>query len=238
MKFASRVGMKNKLERLTPSISIMTQKQKWISLTVFATAMGYLEAAVVYYGRRLLFPEGFDFPLVPIDADLAVMELWREVATVVMLISAGYFIGKTAIERFGWFIFCFAVWDLAYYLFLKVLLNWPSSFLTPDLLFLVPVPWIGPVLAPVIVSASMIVLAALLIRASREQQRNIVNKSEWTLLILGALIIISSFCIDYARFIYATTRDLSNLFSFSVSSGGTFSEGEAFKQPTTIGGFL
>jgi hypothetical protein len=47
------------------------------------------------------------------------------------------------------------VWDIFYYVWLKVLLDWPASLLTPDILFLIPLPWWGPVIAPVLIALLM-----------------------------------------------------------------------------------
>ncbi len=132
----------------------------WIS--IFAVAMGYLESAVVVYLRKIYYPDGFKFPLQAIDKQTGLIEMFRELATLIMLAGAGILAGRTRTEKFGFFIFCFAVWDIFYYVFLKLLLNWPESLMTWDILFLIPVTWVGPVIGPVINSLTMIVLAFLI----------------------------------------------------------------------------
>ena len=138
-------------------------KQKLIWVSIFAVAMGFFEAAVVIYLRKLMYPAGFSFPLAPIEHGLAVTEILREAATLIMLLSAGILAGRYATERFAWFIYAFAIWDIFYYIFLKLLIGWPESFMTWDILFLIPATWVGPVITPVIVSLSMIVLAAVVL---------------------------------------------------------------------------
>jgi hypothetical protein len=101
--------------------------------------MGFLEAIVVVYLRQLYFPEGFDFPLNPIPPKILAIEWLREITTLVMLVSIGIIAGKNFLQRFSYFLYCFAVWDIFYYVALKLLLNWPPSLLTWDLLFLFPV---------------------------------------------------------------------------------------------------
>src|SRR4051812_35804258 len=123
---------------------------KW--LTIFSVAMGYLEGAVVIYLRKLYYPEGFSFPLKVMDASTGAVEFLREAATLFMFLSVAALCGKNLKERFAWFCFCFGVWDLVYYAVLKLALNWPLSWFEWDILFLIPVPWVGPVLAPCIVS--------------------------------------------------------------------------------------
>ncbi|CAN5476760.1 hypothetical protein BH10BAC1_BH10BAC1_14060 [soil metagenome] len=123
-----------------------------IWLTVFSIAMGFLETSIVVYLRKLYYPAGFEFPLVPVPIDIATTEFWREVATIIMLIGAGVMAGKNATQRFVFFLYSFAIWDIFYYVFLKLLRNWPESLFTWDILFLIPVPCVGPVIAPCIVS--------------------------------------------------------------------------------------
>lgn len=175
--------------------------KKLITLTAFSIAMAYLETSVVVYLRALIYPNGFEFPLVALDAQLAVTEIFREAATVIMLLGAGWLAATKARDRFAWFIYCFAIWDIFYYVFLKVILDWPAGWLTWDLLFLIPVPWVGPVLAPVIVSISLIVLALLLIYTSEKTPDVKLSKIDWSLLILGATVIIVSFCYDYSSYL-------------------------------------
>ena len=132
-------------------------------ITIFSIAMGFMESSVVVYLREILYPGGFDFPLAPINLHLAITELIREAATLIMLLTIGIIAGRTASERFAWFIFSFAIWDLFYYIFLKLLLGWPESLLTWDILFLIPITWVGPVISPVLVALTMILLAVIII---------------------------------------------------------------------------
>jgi hypothetical protein len=170
-------------------------------LGIFAIAMGFLETAVVVYMRELYYPEGFAFPIKVIPGHIALTELLREAATLIMLFGAGMAAGKKSSERFAYFIYTFAVWDIFYYIFLKLLLTWPESLMTWDLLFLIPVPWIGPVLAPVILSVTMIIFTLLIIRANNFSEQVRIKRREWFLLFIGSLVIILSFTNDYAHYI-------------------------------------
>lgn len=177
----------------------MKLRRLLIIITAFAIAMGFLESAVVVYLREILNPEGFVFPLSPIPGSLALTELIREVATLVMLVSIGILASKRFSTGFAWFIFCFAIWDIFYYVFLKLLLGWPESLFTWDLLFLIPTYWTGPVLSPILVSLTMILLAmAILVRADRGIDSRI-PRMVWTGLILGSLILIFGFVFDYSQ---------------------------------------
>ncbi len=104
----------------------MKLRKLLIIVTAFAIAMGFLESAVVVYMREILYPGGFEFPLSPIPVRLAVAELLREVATLVMLVSIGILAGRRFSTGFAWFIYTFAIWDIFYYVFLWLLLGWPQ----------------------------------------------------------------------------------------------------------------
>ena len=130
---------------------------------LFSVAMAFLESAVVVYIRELLYPDGFKFPLAAMDSSLALTEIIREAATIIMLAGAAVIAGKTFSQKFAWFLFCFAVWDIFYYIFLKLIIGWPSSLFEWDVLFLIPVTWTGPVISPLIVAVLMIILAMVII---------------------------------------------------------------------------
>lgn len=172
----------------------------YVYITIFAIAMGYLESAVVVYLRELYYPEGFDFPLKPIGQNIGITEILREAATLIMLICAGIFAGRTKTEKFGFFIYCFAIWDIFYYVFLKLILGWPVSLVTWDILFLIPTTWVGPVLGPVINSITMILLAFLISYFTNFNKSVKIDRTEWILFILGSLIIIISYTEDYVSF--------------------------------------
>jgi hypothetical protein len=179
---------------------MMNLRKLLLYVTLFAIAMGFLESAVVIYLREILYPGGFAFPLSPVPADLAVTELFREVATLVMLVAIGVLASNRFSTGFGWFIFSFAIWDIFYYIFLKLLLGWPESLFTWDVLFLIPTTWTGPVLAPVLVSLTMILLAlVILVQAERGKGTRIIP-AEWAVLALGSLVLIVAFIFDYSDY--------------------------------------
>lgn len=170
---------------------------------IFSVAMGYLEAAVVVYLRDIYYPKGFTFPLKLLNKRDLMVEVGRELATLIMLISIGVIAGKTKIQRFAYFLLAFGFWDITYYVFLWLILRWPATILTWDILFLLPLVWVGPVLAPCILSLTMIVCAIVILQSPNAA------KVELTLpvllcLIAGSLIVIVSFTED-------PVRHLSNL---------------------------
>jgi hypothetical protein len=171
-------------------------------LTLFSIAMGFLETAVVIYLRKIYYPHGFQFPLTPVDPYIGLVEFLREAATIIMLVGIGILTGKNASQKFAIFIYSFAIWDIFYYVFLKLLLGWPDSLLDWDILFLIPVPWVGPVLAPCLVSLTMIALTAAVIYFQEKGYHAHINFLEWILLISGSLVIMFSFMQDYFKYLY------------------------------------
>ncbi len=175
-------------------------KTKLFWLVAFSIAMGFLEAAVVVYLRKIYYPNGFQFPLTPIESSIGLTEFFREAATIIMLLAIGILSGKNTSQKFGIFIFCFAIWDIFYYVFLKLLIGWPESLFTWDILFIIPVPWVGPVLAPCLVSLSMIALTSAILYYQEKGVDVHLKPKEWMLLISGSLVIILSFIEDYLKY--------------------------------------
>jgi hypothetical protein len=166
----------------------------YLALAVYAAAMAYLEAAVVVYLRELFHPAGFSFPLMPIEPRMAVAEIGREVATVIMIGAVAQLAGGCARDRFAAFAFVFGVWDILYYAWLKILIGWPQGWFDPDVLFLIPEPWVGPVIAPMLVALFLILLAFIL-RPARpgETSPPRIGILDWALLLAGAALVLWSF---------------------------------------------
>jgi len=181
--------------------TITKERKTLIALAIFGIAMGLLEAAVVVYSRQLYYPEGFTLPLKPASSTILLIESSRELATLVMLITAAIAAGENALQSFAYFLYMFGFWDIFYYVFLKVFLDWPASILTWDVLFFVPVPWVSPVLAPVICSLTMIVFGITTVHLQQKGAYIRIRGVDWALFIGGAAIIFYSFVKDYVTFL-------------------------------------
>ncbi len=171
----------------------------WIG--IFAVAMGFVESAVVVYLRAIYYPEGFTFPLRTLDLGIAITEVLRESATMIMLITIAVITFKQGISRFAAFIYAFAIWDIFYYVFLYLLLKWPPTLLTLDILFLLPVTWVGPVLAPVINSMTMILLAIIIIYLKAKNELFRLTLVEWLFLLMGSAIFIFAYTQPYMQYL-------------------------------------
>lgn len=163
----------------------------WIS--IFVIAFAFIESAVVIYLRGLYYPDGFIFPLKLITAQHISIEIAREFSTLIVLVALSIIAGKSRWERFAYFCYAFGMWDIFYYIWLKVAVNWPGSIFDWDVLFLIPVPWIGPVIAPVIVSILLITSGLMIL--SKEKRGEVVKPgvAAWSMAILGVVCILYTF---------------------------------------------
>ena len=172
-------------------------RKKVLLLIAFGLAMGYLEAAVVVYLRAIFYPQGFSFPIKTMALHYAAVELGREGATIVMLLAVAFLVETKRRGRLACFMILFGIWDLAYYFFLWITLSWPDSFLTWDLLFLIPVIWTGPVLAPMLV-AVLLIAAGLLYYAHRDAAETVaIPAAEWAVAIGGGFVVFLSFALNH-----------------------------------------
>ena len=160
---------------------------------MFAGAFALVETAVVAYLRNLLTTDGGYFPLQEIPVHILKVELSREAATMVVLVMVGILSAATPLGRFGAFMFVFCAWDILYYCCLAFFEGWPQSRLDWDLLFLIPVPWIAPVLAPVLVSIGLIGCGGWLLLHENEIERIGISVKVRVVELVAAVLIIFSF---------------------------------------------
>jgi hypothetical protein len=162
-----------------------------IALCLYAAAMGILEAIVVVYLRRIYYPAGFGFPLVAMDPAILRAEVVREGMTLVMIGAVAWIAADNPWHRLLAFLVAFGVWDIFYYAGLKLFLGWPESWLEPDILFLIPRVWVGPVLAPLLVSLAWAVGGLLLRRTPYERLG--MGRLSWAAAMIGAVLILAAF---------------------------------------------
>ena len=234
------------------SIRPIPWRRTVLALLLFGTAFGYLEAAVVTYLRELHEPArqrfypgraaGDLFPLLTLDQlhamgggqmQLLATELGREAATIVMLAAVALAVARNAGSWGAAFVIAFGTWDITFYVFLKVLLGWPASLLTWDILFLVPVPWVGPVLAPVLVSAAMITAGIWHFWSEGRGRAIHVGAQHWAGILAGGLVIVISFAMDYGKIMAGGTPQNFHWAIFLAGLGlACFSYGSAALGPS------
>jgi hypothetical protein len=170
----------------------------WWTVVVFAMAMAWVESAVVYYLRTMVDRiEPYQPDPLPLMGTLGVVELVREAATMIMLVTAGLLAGSTWRTRLGYSTIAFGVWDIFYYVFLRVMCGWPHSLADWDILFLLPLPWWGPVWAPVAIAILLIVWGTLVTRVSLAGL--IPGRRPWLLSATGVVLALYVFMADAIR---------------------------------------
>lgn len=192
--------------------------KRLLIVALFSIAFAYIESAVVVYLRAIFHAEGFSFPLKIFDLDslgrrLMLTEIGREAATLVLIWTGAWLFGQKTQERWAYFLMIFAVWDIFYYVWLKVLLNWPASIMDWDVLFLIPMVWASPVLYPVLVSLGMLMVAVAILWRNAQDQPVKLSWQAWTAIILGCVIIIGSLCLGGT---HATEENYADYFYVSL----------------------
>jgi hypothetical protein len=185
----------------------MLRHKNLILVSSFAIAMAYLESAVVVYLRVMYGIEDLlrDLNLAP---DMyTVIEIGREAATLVMLAVVGIIAASSWSKRIGFFFFAFGVWDIFYYIWLYVFIQWPKSLFEWDILFLIPLPWWGPVIAPVLISILLISTGYLLIADFKPR----ISVFDWALFVLSIIILLYTFTEDSIGVIFTGTGDLTQI---------------------------
>jgi hypothetical protein len=178
----------------------MKDRYRWFLVVLFATAMAWVEASVVFYLRvmiRRVQPYQLD-PL-PSSFGLGEAELVREAATLVMLLTVGWLAGVDWRSRLGYFVLGFGIWDIAYYIFLVPLTGWPKSLLDWDILFLIPLPWWGPVLAPASIALLLVMGGTLVTQFPHGDRNPWPRRYAWLPGTLGMTLALYTFMADSLR---------------------------------------
>ena len=179
-KFGNKKGGESR-RLVLEKMSKKTALWRFLTISVFAVAFALMEAAVVVYLRKLF---GFDVGCLPPKPEILLnlgfiallppgtlilpdrfitqVELLREAATIIVLISIALLSAKTLKERLGIFLIAFSIWDIFYYVFLRLFVGWPRSLLDIDVFFLIPMPWVGPILTPVVIFTLLFLLGLYL----------------------------------------------------------------------------
>jgi len=196
--------------------------KRFCVVVVFGIAFGYIEAAVVVYLREIFYADGFTFPLAifgiePLWKRFLLTEIGREAATIVLIFTGAWLFGHDRHQRLAYFLTIFAVWDIFYYVWLKVLLNWPASIMDWDILFLIPITWASPVLYPVLISITLLVFAVVILCRSSCDKTLKPTLLDWLAFILAGLIVVVSFCIAG---LHVTEGDFKSYFYWPLFAAG------------------
>src|SRR5438067_1429387 len=178
-------------------MGLLSERTRWAIVMAFAIAMAWVEAASVFYIRALVDRiEPYQADPLPMHGALGNVELWREAATLVMIGTLGVLAGRTWRRRAGYAALAFGAWDIFYYVFLRLISGWPGTLLDWDILFLLPLPLWGPVLAPVSIALVMIVWGTLATQSGDDATD---SRWAWALGWVGIVLALALFMIDAWR---------------------------------------
>jgi hypothetical protein len=176
----------------------------WIWIFIFSIAFAWVDSAVVVYLRKIYFDGGFSFPLVVNWKDgrhvidpLVRIEFGREIATLIILFAVGWISGEKRCVKFCFFMIAFGIWDIFYYIWLYVMLGWPESLMDWDLLFYVPLPWVGPVITPVLIALAMATAGSLIIYFDAKGYEIRWRWYDMAVELVCAAVMITAFCWDW-----------------------------------------
>jgi hypothetical protein len=204
------------------SESLKKTTKTFLIVVVFSIAFGYIEAAVVVYLREIFHPNGFTFPMTVFGNDalserILLTEIGREAATIVLIFTSAWLFGHNRQQRVAYFMIIFAVWDIFYYVWLKILLGWPASIMDWDILFLIPVTWASPVLYPILISITLIIFAVVILYFSCRGRSIKVTPADWLAFCASGLIVVVSFCLPG---LHITEQDFASYFYRPLFAAG------------------
>lgn len=182
------------MNRLSP------ERTRWLLIVAFAVAMAWMESATVFYLRAMVdrvvpYQEN---PL-PMYGVFGPIELVREAATLVMIATAGLLAGSTRQSRIGYMALAFGAWDILYYVFLRIMTGWPRSLFDWDVLFLIPLPWWGPVLAPACIALLMIAWGTFVTQWPDRAPATPIPRALWGVTAIGIGLALAVFMADALR---------------------------------------
>jgi len=175
-------------------------REKVVFLAVFAAAMAFVEAAVVVYLRALI-GVGPLFPMKDLPPTIVTVEIAREAATLVMLLCAASLAVRGSARRLGAFLLLFAVWDIFYYVWLYAATGWPAGVTDWDILFLIPLPWVGPVWSVLLLCAGMLAFSGFFLRAPEETPLA-PGWLGWATGVAGAGMVIATYILEWKKIGY------------------------------------
>ena len=185
------------------------KKLWWVGL--FAITFAYVEAAIVVYLRQMYGIHNLLQDIPAFDPMIALVEVGREFSTLVMLLAVGWAAGRSLQTRLGFTFFAFGLWDIFYYIWLKLFINWPESLLTTYILLLLTIPRWGPVIGPVLIASFIVIGGSLAVIADDREHVVRFSAIKGIILIEGILVLLYSFMENSLAALPADVNTLSQL---------------------------
>ncbi len=165
----------------------MSLKSTILKVVIFSAAFAFVESSVVVYLRHLLgttqlitnknevllllpgiaFLEPKTAFNIINNSQLLNVEMVREAATLIALASVALLAARNIGTTVAFFFLAFGIWDIFYYVFLKLIIDWPKTLFDLDIFFLLPVPWIGPVFVPILISSIIVSLSLIYLKREK-----------------------------------------------------------------------
>jgi len=182
-----------------------------VAAAILAVALAYTEASLVVYLRALIapvrarhFPDSANEPLPLLSPPqlteagesfprLLVVEVTREITPVAALLAMAWGLARRRRQIVAFFLLGFGVWDIFYYVFLKILLDWPASLGTWDILYLIPTAWVAPVWAPLVVSVTLVLAGLAILRQGDRPYTSRGRLIAWPAVGVGTGLVLLSF---------------------------------------------
>lgn len=169
-------------------------KRNIILLAGLAVLFAYIESSIILYLHNACYGGSFDFPLKMMAMSALWIEIGREFVSLLFILLLAVLAAKNIRQTFAYFALAFGIWDIFYYFWLYIFLGWPESLLSWDLLFLIPLPWTGPVLSPLLVSAALVFIGlTLLIRDVSGKKPVHFRLYDWAGAVLSVVLILVSY---------------------------------------------
>ncbi len=179
---------------------VQSRWHRWFVVVIYAGAMAWVEAAVVFYIRfhiNRLVP--YQPEPLPLAGGFGFAEVVREFATMVMLATVGWLAGDTRRTRIAFLLLAFGIWDIAYYVWLVPLTGWPHALTDWDVLFLIPLPWWGPVWSPISIALLMVLFGTVVCAFDSRAKPLVPSVFSCVVAFMGVLIALYVFMADSLR---------------------------------------
>lgn len=155
----------------------MTVLSYLITLLALCIAMAYIDALASFYVRGMIQAghEGAEFATGAVQEmpqRIISLELTRQAAFVLVLLTVAIVAGRNGLQQAGSFIFCVGAWIVLRYIAIRALTDWPASLVELDAVIFLPEPLYAPIWMTLILGLALGATGVLLIRSGAARRRS------------------------------------------------------------------